>query len=74
MTKTFFQRLNSPTPEFWGKVRNVCVAAAAAIGAGWAAIANMQGVPEEWGKVVALVIGICTVVAAYSQQKDNEEE
>jgi hypothetical protein len=50
------------------------VAAAAAIGAGWAAIANMQGVPEEWGKVVALVIGICTVVAAYAQQKDNEEE
>lgn len=72
--KTLSQRLNSQTPDFWGKVRNVCIVLSASIGAGYAAASEIIDVPEEWGKVVAIAIGILTVLAGYSQQKDSAEE
>jgi len=45
--KTLWQRIKAPTPQWWGRVRNTCAALAAAIGAGWAAVAVFDNIPDD---------------------------
>ncbi len=69
--KTLWQRIKAPTPQWWGRVRNTCAALAAAIGAGWAAVAVFDNVPDGLGGWIGGAIGVLTAVAAYAQTKDD---
>ena len=39
--RTLWQRIKAPTPAWWGRVRNTFAGLAAALGAGWGAIAPL---------------------------------
>jgi hypothetical protein len=69
--RTLWQRIKAPTPAWWGRVRNTFAGLAAALGAGWGAIATFGNMPEGVGAWIAAAIGICTAIAAYAQTKDD---
>lgn len=70
--KNLLKRLFSPTPKKWRNVRNTSGSAALAAAGAWTAM-SQTGIqlPEEYGKLITITIGVLTSIALFAQSHES---
>jgi len=69
--KNWFQRLFSPTPKEWKKIRNQWGNLAGAVTAGWATLSTIGiKLPVAVEVAAGIIIAISTAIATYAQSHE----